>query len=120
LAEWLVRLPKAGRSAFDYEIQQQYWQTAMRPLFADENLVEQVLGVLGGDESDDIVGSANDILARLDASSGRRADFLGSRVAETKQMMCVEDMRPREFPSFLLWSSTGAQGGGRGLLGPND
>lgn len=93
--EWLIRLPKAGKSVHDYEIQQKYWQSAIRPLFDDGNLVEQALVEL--DQPQRVVTTAAEILAHLDASGTRRADFEGTRIAETKWMMLVEDMRQREF-----------------------
>ncbi|AEO69202.1 uncharacterized protein THITE_2119339 [Thermothielavioides terrestris NRRL 8126] len=94
----LLRVPKAGTSAHScFEIQE-YWETAVRPLFEPEDLVQHQLIKLGQDA---VTSQLNSALARADHF--RRADFRGSRVAATEYGMLVEDMRPSmaTYPSSL-------------------
>ncbi|AEO57785.1 hypothetical protein MYCTH_2062719 [Thermothelomyces thermophilus ATCC 42464] len=84
----LLRVPKAGTKAHSYSELQEYWETIVRPLFRPEDLVQQRLIKLEGRE---LAARLNHVLEREEAS--RRADFKGSRVAETEYGMLVEDMR---------------------------
>ncbi|KAL2181585.1 inositol-pentakisphosphate 2-kinase [Thermothelomyces heterothallicus CBS 202.75] len=86
----LLRVPKAGTKAHSYSELQEYWETIVRPLFRPEDLVQQRLIKLEGRE---LAARLNHVLEREEAS--RRADFKGSRVAETEYGMLVEDMRKR-------------------------
>ncbi|KAL2169657.1 hypothetical protein VTG60DRAFT_5796 [Thermothelomyces hinnuleus] len=86
----LLRVPKAGTKAHSYSELQEYWETIVRPLFRPEDLVQQRLVKLEGRE---LAARLNHVLEQEEDS--RRADFKGSRVAETEYGMLVEDMRKR-------------------------
>jgi len=100
----LLRVPKAGTRAFKHDELQEYWETAVRPLFGDEDLVQQFLVKLGGR---DIVSRLNAVLQKHDAS--RREDFKGSQVDVAEYGMLVEDMRksmrPFSFSIIILYPS---------------
>lgn len=68
----------------------------VRPLFEPEDLVQQRLVKLGGEE---VVSCLNAALALKEET--RRADFRGSRVAVAEYGMLVEDMR-QSMHRFLL------------------
>ncbi|KAL2148209.1 hypothetical protein VTH82DRAFT_5982 [Thermothelomyces myriococcoides] len=80
-----------------FQEQQEYWETIVRPLFRSEDLVQQRLIKLDGRE---LATRLNHILEEEEHS--RRADFKGSRVAETEYGMLVEDMRKRSPDDFTL------------------
>ncbi|OIW33600.1 hypothetical protein CONLIGDRAFT_184866 [Coniochaeta ligniaria NRRL 30616] len=84
----LLRVPKAGTSAYSHEELQHYWQDIVAPLFPKNELVRQSLIRLTGSG---IVPKLNAILAKNEAT--RRKDFQGSRVADAEHGMLVEDMR---------------------------
>lgn len=86
----LLRVPKAGTSAFSYTALQHYWESAVAPLFTTDQLVKQSLIPLAGSG---IVPKLNAILAQSEPT--RRKDFRGSRVADADHGMLVEDMRAR-------------------------
>jgi inositol-pentakisphosphate 2-kinase len=81
-------VPKAGTKAHSYVELQEYWETVVKPLFEPEDLVQQRLVKLGGEE---VVSCLNAALALKEET--RRADFKGSRVAVAEYGMLVEDMR---------------------------
>ncbi|EAQ91039.1 hypothetical protein CHGG_02974 [Chaetomium globosum CBS 148.51] len=85
---YLLRVPKAGTNAHSYVELQEYWETVVRPLFEPEDLVQQRLVKLGGEE---VVSCLNAALELKEEA--RRADFKGSRVAVVEHGMLVEDMR---------------------------
>jgi inositol-pentakisphosphate 2-kinase len=103
----LLRVPKAGTTAFPYPDLQDYWNTTIRPLFAHDQLVKQELFAL---EGTDIIQKLNIVLRRHE--DHRREDFRGSRVADTSFAMLIDNMGPRtgemllEFkPKWLIQSS---------------
>ncbi|KAB5570499.1 inositol-pentakisphosphate 2-kinase [Coniochaeta sp. 2T2.1] len=87
----LLRVPKAGTSAFSHKELQEYWETTIAPLFGDDELVKQSLIPLTGSG---IVPKLNAILAGNEAA--RRQDFRGSAVADADYGMLVEDMRKQQ------------------------
>ncbi|KAL2188638.1 hypothetical protein L209DRAFT_741704 [Thermothelomyces heterothallicus CBS 203.75] len=92
----LLRVPKAGTKAHSYSELQEYWETIVRPLFRPEDLVQQRLIKLEGRE---LAARLNHVLEREEAS--RRADFKGSRVAETEYGMFQLAMTLRDCACFL-------------------
>jgi len=95
---YLLRVPKAGTSAFSYEELQEYWEKTVAPLFEDGRLlVKQSLISLKGSG---IVPKLNATLAEVGAT--RRQDFQGSRVADVECGMLVQDMRGRDAHDLVL------------------
>ncbi|KAM7221445.1 Inositol-pentakisphosphate 2-kinase [Rhypophila decipiens] len=93
LHDKLLRVPKARAIALDYLHVQEYWESSVRPLFQDGDLVNQVLVHLGACSV-----KQNLIISRLQAAVSnveptRRKDFRGSTVGETEYAMLVDDMR---------------------------
>ncbi|KAK0630723.1 inositol-pentakisphosphate 2-kinase [Bombardia bombarda] len=92
----LLRVPKAGTQAYKHEDLQHYWETSVRPLFEEDDLVQQHL-----------VRLTNDIASHLNAAlqgdeAGRREDFKGSQVADAEFGMLVEDMRKKNPDDLVL------------------
>lgn len=85
----LLRVPKAGTKAHSYVELQEYWETAVKPLFRPEDLAQQMLIKLG-DAS--VISRLNGTLEKEE--DNRRPDFRGSRIALAEHGMLVEDMRP--------------------------
>ncbi|KAK4212920.1 inositol-pentakisphosphate 2-kinase [Rhypophila decipiens] len=93
LHDKLLRVPKARAIALDYLHVQEYWESSVRPLFQDGDLVNQVLVHLGACSA-----KQNLIISRMQAAVSsveptRRKDFRGSTVGETEYAMLVDDMR---------------------------
>lgn len=88
-AENLLRVPKAGTTAYPYTQLQSYWETSIKPLFNPDDLVQQFLLPLADNTAP--TQKLNTLLSTIETS--RRHDFRGSRVAETECAMLVEDMR---------------------------
>lgn len=89
LLDYLLRVPKAGTKAHKYVELQEYWETAVKGLFRPEDLVQQRLIRLEGEE--ELASRLNHVLEQEEES--RRADYRGSRVAAVEYGMLVEDMR---------------------------
>ena len=87
-------MPKAGTHAYPHDELQQFWETAIQPLFSSEDLVWQGLVRLTGSG---IVSKLNAALAAQDGA--RRLDFRGSFVADVEYGMVVEDMQKSQWPS---------------------
>jgi hypothetical protein len=94
-AGFLLRLQKPNTQAHDYISQNIYCQKFIKPLFGEEQLVQQKVELIVAYDDWDIVSDANNVLAQLDRSGRRRAKFLGTRVAKTESVLLVEDMRSR-------------------------
>ncbi|KAK0623380.1 inositol-pentakisphosphate 2-kinase [Immersiella caudata] len=87
---YLLRVPKAGTSAYHYSDLQEYWETSIRPLFQPSELVQQHLIPI----SPATITHLNDVLSASDPQ--RRHDFRGSRILTTATTaMLVEDMAAR-------------------------
>jgi len=87
-AGYLLRVPKAGTSAYHYSELQCYWETSVCPLFQEGELVQQHLIQLNA--TGDIITRLNAVLEGSEAA--RRDDFRGSRVSDATVGMLVEDM----------------------------
>jgi inositol-pentakisphosphate 2-kinase len=94
---YLLRVPKAGTSAFSYQDLQEYWETTVAPLFRPGLLVGQSLVSL---EGEGIVSKLNAVLEENEHA--RRKDFRGSRVANANHGMLVEDMRRRDASDWAI------------------
>ena len=92
----LLRVPKAGTRAFNYQVLQRYWDEMIKPEFEPDQLVRQRLVQL---YSSNIVERLNEHLATV---HGRRADFVGSKVDDVEFGMLVEDMRQSK-PNPLIY-----------------
>ncbi|KAL2140067.1 hypothetical protein VTI28DRAFT_4281 [Corynascus sepedonium] len=95
--DYLLRVPKAGTKAHKYVELQEYWETAVKGLFRPEDLVQQRLIRLEGEE---LASRLNHVLDQEEES--RRADYRGSRVAAVEYGMLVEDMRKRNPDDLTL------------------
>ncbi|KAB5558223.1 inositol-pentakisphosphate 2-kinase [Coniochaeta sp. 2T2.1] len=94
----LLRVPKAGTSAFSHKELQEYWEITIAPLFVKDELVKQSLIPLTGSG---IVPKLNAILAADEAA--RRKDFQGSAVADAESEQATD--RVIEFkPKWLSQS----------------
>ncbi|KAM7191451.1 hypothetical protein V8F33_008927 [Rhypophila sp. PSN 637] len=92
LHDKLLRVPKARAIALDYLHVQEYWESSVRPLFQDGDLVNQFLIHLGA--------ACSVIISRMQTAVSsveptRRKDFRGSTVGETEYAMLVDDMRAK-------------------------
>jgi inositol-pentakisphosphate 2-kinase len=94
----LLRVPKAGTTAYPYTQLQSYWETSIKPLFNPEDLVQQSLLPLADNTT--LTKQLNTLLSTRESS--RRHDFRGSRVAETGCAMLVEDMRAQNPDDVFL------------------
>ena len=90
-------MAKTSSKGYTYNELQQYRETVIKPLFEDQDLVQQTLGKFAGKG---LVSKLNDALSVV--QDNRRWDFKNSQVAESEFGMLVEDMRKRElFPAHL-------------------
>ncbi|KAK3322145.1 inositol-pentakisphosphate 2-kinase [Apodospora peruviana] len=95
----LLRVPKARTHALNYEELQCYWETAIKPLFRDGELVEQSLVRIGAGRH--VLSDLNSVLAEFETT--RRRDFQGSRVDEEAEYgMLVDDMRKKNPDDTVL------------------
>jgi inositol-pentakisphosphate 2-kinase len=88
----LLRMPKAGTSAFSYQELQDYWENKIVPLFKLGDLVIQQYGPEYVPNKLLLAKDINDLLERLD-QEGRRGSFRGSRVIVGAKPMQLRDMR---------------------------
>ena len=86
-----MRVAKADTNAWSHRHLQQYWNESIRPLFEEDQLVQQCLVELLRPEN--LVHRLNSVLSQVE---GRREDFRASKVGEERYGMLVEDMRKRE------------------------
>jgi inositol-pentakisphosphate 2-kinase len=84
-------MPKTSSKGYTYKELQQYRETVIKPLFEDQDLVQQNLLSFAGKG---LVSKLNDALSIV--QDDRRWDFKNSQVVESEFGMLVEDMRKRE------------------------
>ncbi|KAG5925735.1 hypothetical protein E4U53_003235 [Claviceps sorghi] len=82
--------------AYNYLLQQQYLQTAIKPILG-EHVIHQELVVL---HKSNIVRELNNLLR--DVNHTRRDKFKGTYVGETDWGFLIEDMRPQDPDSCIL------------------
>jgi len=86
----LLRVPKSNTDAFSYAIQQDFYRDEICPSLGLENIVDQSLVRV----PERLAAHLNSLLAALDDARARRADWHGTRVADTSEGMLVADMSP--------------------------
>lgn len=91
-------MPKAGTTAYPYSELQSYWETSIRPLFEEDDLVQQYLVPL---DDSAIIARLNAVLQGSD--SLRRKEFQGSRVSSSATVGMLVESMDKKHPSDIVF-----------------